>query len=95
MHVITGFPVVTVIPSSYSAEVTQTVTFAANVSGVGVENFTYQWKIGPNSIFGKNTNTLTITNVMESDGGTYRCLVTNLYGNTVSSNVATLIVSSM
>ena len=56
-------------------------------------NFTYQWKHNGLFITKQNGTTLTITNIMERDGGNYSCLVTNMYGNTMLSNVVTLIVS--
>ena len=57
----------------------------------------YQWqKDGADltdggSITGATTATLTITGVMESDKGGYRCVVTNIAGMD-SSNTATLTV---
>ena len=85
---------VTVKPASSHAEVTHTVTFTANASGVGLIIFTYQWMHNGSLVTKENGTTLTIANIMESDGGNYSCLVTSIYGETISSNVVTLIVSS-
>ena len=84
----------TVKPSSHSIEVTRAVIFTATATGVGVENFTYQWLHNGSFIAKQNRTTLTITNITERDRGNYSCLVTNIYGSTMLSNVVTLIVSS-
>ena len=91
---IAGLLEVTVVSSSRYVEVTSSVTFTAIASGVGMENFTYQWRHNRYTITNETGATLTIVNVMESNNGFYVCMVTNLYGNTVSSNPVILIVSS-
>ena len=91
---IVGLPVVTVKPSSHNIEVTRAVIFTATASGVGLEDFTYQWKHNGSFITKQNGTTLIITNIMERDAGNYSCLVRNIYGNSMLSNVVTLIVSS-
>ena len=91
---IAAFPEVTVISSSRYVEVTSNVTFTAIVSGVGMANFTYQWRHNEYPITNETGATLTIVNAMESNNGFYVCIVTNLYGNSVSSNPVILIVSS-
>jgi len=81
-------------PSSRSVEVTHTATFAPIVSGVGVENFTYQWRQNGTIIIGETRDTLMITNVMESDSGDYECIVTNQYGDSDTSGVVVLMITS-
>jgi len=83
-----------VTPSSQSVEVTQTAMFTTTVSGVGVENFMYQWRYNGTIISGETGDTLMITNVMESDSGDYECIVTNQYGDSDTSDVVVLIVTS-
>ena len=70
-----------VTPSNQTVEVTHTAIFTAIVSGVGVENFKYQWIHNGINITGETGNSLIITNVMESDSGDYECIVTNEYGD--------------
>ena len=84
----------TVTPSSQSVEVTHTAIFTTTVSGVGVENFTYQWRHNGTNITGKTGDTLMITNVMETDNGDYECIVTNQYGDSDKSDVVILMVTS-
>ena len=106
----TGFPKVTVVLSGhnlelvYNVEVTHNVTFTAIASGVGLENFTYQWtykslfvtnETETSTIIHGNETNLTITNVMESESGLYVCSVRNVYGNTAISNGVILIMSSI
>ena len=84
----------TVMPSSQSVEVTHNATFTTMVTGVGSNIFTYQWRHNGTIISGETGDTLVITNVMESDGGNYSCIVNNQFGDTVISNVIVLIVTS-
>ena len=61
---------------------------------------TYQWQkdgvdlTDAGSITGATTATLTITSVMESDEGGYRCVVANIIG-TDTSNTAILTVGKL
>ena len=80
--------------SSQSVEVTLTATFTAMVTGMGSDNFTYQWRHNGTIISGETENTLMITNVMESNSGEYECIVTNQFGDTNTSNVVMLMVIS-
>ena len=84
----------TVTPSNQTVEVTHIAVFSTIVSGVGVENFMYQWRHNEAIITGETGDTLMITNVMESDRGDYECTVTNQYGDTVMSNKAHLNAAS-
>ena len=80
----------TVYPPSQSVEVTQPVKFTITVSGVGKENFSYQWRHNGEDINGETSNTLTIDSVTKDDGGTYECVVKNGYGDCVTSNISEL-----
>ena len=84
----------TVSPSSQSVEVTLTATFTTMVTGVGSNNFTYQWRHNGSNITEQTSNTLMITNVMEDNSGNYDCIVTNQFGDTDTSNVVVLMVTS-
>ena len=78
--------------SNQSLEVTLTATFTTMVTGVGP--FTYQWRHNGTIISGETEDTLMITNVMESDSGEYECIVTNQFGDTNTSPVVMLMVTS-
>ena len=80
-------------PSSQSVEVTRTAMFTTTVSGVGVENFMYQWRHNRTIINEENNITLIIIGVMSSDTGDYECIVTNEYGNNIVSSVSTLVIT--
>ena len=68
-----------------------------SVTATGTAPLSYQWKkdgedlTDEGSITGATTATLSITGVMESDEGGYRCVVTNIAGMDTSNN-ATLTV---
>ena len=63
-----------------------------SVTATGTEPLSYQWQkdgvdlTDGGSITGATTATLTITGVMESDEGGYRCVVTNIAGMGTSNN---------
>ena len=64
-------------------------------NGPGKNKFTYQWKRRgktslPTRASGENTQSLEISSVASSDGGSYYCIVTNEWGNMVKSNEATV-----
>ena len=88
------FLVVTVMPSSQSVEVTHNATFTTMVTGVGSNNFTYQWRHNGTIISGETGSTLMIAGIMESDSGHYECIVTNQFGHTNVSNAVVLTVTS-
>jgi len=90
----TDLPEVTVTPFSQSVEVTLAAMFTTTVSGVGVENFMYQWRHNGTIISGETGDTLMISNVMESHSGDYECIVTNQYGDSDQSDVVILVVTS-
>ena len=68
-----------------------------SVTATGTAPLSYQWQKGgvdltdEGSITGVTTATLTITGVMESDEGGYRCVVSNIAGMD-TSNTAMLTV---
>ena len=80
--------------SNQSVEVTRNVSFITMVTGVGSDNFTYQWRHNGTIISGETEDTLMITNVMESDGGDYECIVSNQFGDNDTSNIVALVVTS-
>ena len=82
------------MPSSQSVEVTHSATFTTMVTGVGSNNFTYQWRHNEENISGETKDTLVIMNVAEISSGNYDCIVNNRLGDNVTSNVAVLTVTS-
>ncbi|MBA4150529.1 MAG: immunoglobulin domain-containing protein [Verrucomicrobia bacterium] len=82
-------PVFTVSPGNASANVGQTASFSAMVTGAGP--ITYQWKKGLDNVVnderisGANSLTLTITGVTQTDAGNYTLVASNSHGNTTSS----------
>jgi len=81
---------VTVNPPSQSVEIKHAAMFTATVSGVGKDNFTYQWRHNGKVIKGETGETLTIDSVEEDDHGTYHCVVENEYKDCAKSNNAEL-----
>ena len=85
----------TVDPPSQSVEVTKLVKFTATVSGVGKENFSYQWRHNGADINGETGNTLTIDSVTNDHIGNYECVVENEFGDSVTSSESELTVKGM
>jgi len=81
---------VTVYPARLSIEATHTVNFTTSVSGVGKENFRYQWRYNGVDINGETSNTLNIYSVTKDDSGTYECEVRNEYGCGCTSKTCAL-----
>jgi len=84
---------VTVIPSTQSVEVTKTVIFTATVTGVGP--FIYQWQKEGHNLSNKTSSLFVITNASSIDQAKYSCYVSNIYGDTATSNSVMLQVTSM
>jgi len=89
-------PVISLNPLSQSKTEGETVSFTVNASGFPTP--AYQWKknganlTNDQRITGATTNTLSISNLTQSDTGTYTCLVSNTEGS-VSSAPAVLTIS--
>ena len=80
----TGLPEVFVTPPNQSVEVSLMAKFTATVKGVGP--FTYQWRRGKRTnITNEIYSTFAIRKVSVTDQGSYRCYVTNNYGDSVLS----------
>lgn len=79
-----------VIPNN-KVNIQSEVTFHAKVSGVGVENFFYQWMHNDSIISeGLGKSNYTVTQVKKHDNGYYKCSVSNKYNDTKMSNVIKL-----
>lgn len=65
------------------------MVFALEANGTVLS---YQWQRNGSDLLGANTSTLTISNVTEADEALYRCVVTNIIGENVSSSAAQLTV---
>ena len=82
------------MPSSQSVEVTHNATFTTMVTGVGSNNFTYQWRHNGTIISGEIGDTLVITTLVSHDTGVYNCTVMNQYGDSNSASVLLIVTGS-
>jgi surface protein len=82
-------------PQNASAAAGKTVTLTVAASGAGLS---YQWQYNSGSGWkksngiGAQTDTLTLPANADRSGYQYRCVVTDQYGNTVTSDAATVTV---
>ena len=60
--------------------------FICLATGIGANNFKYQWFLNRNTVVGQDTQTLIISSVSEGDTGGYTCSVLNPYGGIGRSN---------
>ena len=90
MYCHAGLPKIVVYPPSQSVEVTQLVKFTTTVSGVGMANFSYQWRHNGEDIIGETSNMLTIDSVKNDHSGYYECVVKNEFGDEHISKTAEL-----
>ena len=87
-------PKIIVRPNYLSVEVTKEGVFVSAVSGVGHEQFNYQWVKGNTSIADGTGDVLALQDVNESHSGNYSCYVSNEFGDSAVSNVVVLQVTS-
>ena len=82
-------------PSSRTNDATTTATFTVTGSGTGPLSYLWLKGVSPltdgGKVSGAATATLTITNVLAAEAGSYAVVVTNLFGS-ITSTVATLTV---
>lgn len=89
---------ITTNPSSAIVCAGQTTSFTLVTSGSGI---TYQWKKAGVSlsdggnISGALTTTLTLSNVVSADAGTYSCTINNACSGTLNSTTASLTVRDL
>lgn len=76
-------------PQMVSTVIDGTVTLKANTIGQGP--FSYQWQFNGTNLLGATNLNVTLTNVLQSNVGTYSVVISNLFGET--TNFATLTVS--
>ncbi len=64
---------------------------------VGGEHNTYQWIKGGDILEGQNSSELSLSNIMITDGGTYRCLISNEVATelTLESQAIVIVVDPM
>lgn len=85
-------PNITAQPQSLAVNVTSNVTFS--VTATGTPLLSYQWYYNTNTPLANATNaTLTLANVQTNQAGRYTVIITNAWGNSVTSDVAVLTVN--
>ncbi len=84
-------PVITGQPQHQEVCLGETAIFSVSAEA-GVPIF-YQWKKDGFAISGANSNFFSITNATTNDSGDYHCQIFNEEGDTIATNIATLVVS--
>jgi hypothetical protein len=77
-------------PQDQSVFIGDTVSFTVQAAGLG--NLSYQWHAGVTDLPGKTNSTLTLTNVQQSQAGSYSVTVRNFANGVVDSQIANLSV---
>ena len=91
LYLIAFPPEVNITPAEVRVREGERVEFFCSATGVGVNNFTYQWFLN-NLIVGQATSTLVINSASEHNTGDYMCFVRNAFGGIGQSEVARLIL---
>ena len=68
------------------------VNLFCSATGVGADDFVYQWFLNGLPVAGQDTSTLVIVAVSEDNTGDYKCFVRNQYNGIGHSEVVTLIL---
>jgi len=89
---VTGTPIITTQPTSFTVQTGVNVTFTVSASGIPAP--TFQWRKNGANISGATGATLTLNNVTPADAATYSAVATNSAGS-VASNGALLTVTSV
>lgn len=90
-------PSITSLPVNEVAALGGAITFSVTATGSGL--LIYQWRNGQgivqdgSRISGSTTGSMTISNLIQSDAGTYTVAVSNVFG-AVTNTVATLVVGA-
>lgn len=71
----------------------ESVKFICSATGVGADNFIYQWFLNNLPVPGQDMPILVINAVSQDDAGDYRCFVRNQYKGTGQSEAVKLILS--
>ena len=81
-----------VTPAEVEVRKGDNVEFICSATGMGANNFTYQWFLNDLPVAVKAMPTLVIDDVTENNTGDYVCFVRNRYGGIGQSGVARLII---
>lgn len=80
-------------PESLSVCLGESATFAVDASGA--EPFSYQWQMNGEDLAGEDGSVLVIEECGLEDVGAYRCLVTDMCGQTTSTEEASLLIHNV
>src|SRR5687767_14547349 len=85
-------PSITVQPASQHRNIGESVTFS--VTATGTAPLQYQWRKDGAPVSQANGFEFSLANLKASDAGSYSVVVSNPFGNAVTSNPAVLVVNS-
>ena len=85
-------PEVSIIPAEVQVRKRESIEFFCLATGLGANNFIYQWFLNDLPVVAHGMPTLVINDVTEIDTGDYVCFVRNPYGGIGQSAVARLIL---
>ena len=71
----------------------QSAKFTTTVSGIGVENLTYQWQHNGDELNKETGDSLNFNNVTKKEAGLYQCTVKNQYGDSDKSTAELTVTS--
>ena len=84
-----------ITPAEIKVEKGERAEYVCSATGLGINNFIYQWFLNDLPIADQAMPTLVINDVTEDDTGDYTCFVRNQYEGIGQSGVARLILSKL
>lgn len=86
-------PVVNIAPEKQlEVKEGERVKFVCSATGVGADDFIYQWTLNNLTVAGQNTPTLVIDSVSKDNTGDYKCFVKNPHKGIGQSEEVKLII---
>jgi T5SS/PEP-CTERM-associated repeat protein len=83
-----------ILTNPVSVTVTAGVNASFNVSATGIPDPSYQWLFNGSNILGATSASLTISNALAANAGTYSVIVSNGAGSLTSSNATLAVVGT-
>ncbi|MFN7137923.1 MAG: immunoglobulin domain-containing protein, partial [Limisphaerales bacterium] len=89
--VVTAPPVILLQPESQSPAIGTSATLSVKAGGAAP--LQYQWTFNGTNLLNATNSSLTLNNIQGANSGSYRVLVSNVYGNVLSSNAVLTVVT--
>lgn len=87
-------PQITAQPHAITVGAGGSTPLTMGISAIGTPTLMYQWQKNNFNIPGANSDTFSISSPVFTDGGTYRCIVSNSFGSITSTGALAIVTSA-